>query len=147
VGGLVRFGVSLENDLLSAFDELCRKRGHASRSEALRRCIRQELAEEHAADPLMPTAGVLTLVYNHHDSDLPRRLTAIQHEAHESVTATLHVHLDSHHCLEVMALRGAGGEVRALADRLRSAKGVLQSSLSLVSMRHEGDGAHEGERA
>ena len=146
MGELARFGVSLENDLLAAFDKLCRKRGYANRSEALRHCIRRELAEENAADPLAPAAGVLTLVYNHHESDLPRRLTAIQHEAHEIVTATMHVHLDHHHCLEVMAIRGQGGEVRTLADRLRSARGVLQSSLSLAPMGYAGGGAAAGER-
>jgi CopG family nickel-responsive transcriptional regulator len=147
VGGLARFGVSLENDLLAAFDDLCRRRGYANRSEALRHCIRRELSEEHAADPLMPAAGVLTIVYNHHGSDLARRLTAMQHEAHESVTATLHVHLDPHHCLEVIALRGPGGIVRELADRLRAARGILQSSLSLAPVWHGGHADSAGNRA
>ena len=131
---LARFGVSLENDLLTAFDNLCRKRGYANRSEALRHCIRQELADEDAADPHAPVAGVLTLVYNHHESDLPRRLTAIQHEAHDAVLATLHIHLDLHHCLEVLTLRGQSGAIRQLAERLRSARGILQSALSLVAV-------------
>jgi CopG family nickel-responsive transcriptional regulator len=147
VGELARFGVSLEKDLLAAFDGLCRKRGYANRSEALRHCIRRELAEENAADPSLPAAGVLTVVYDHHGSDLSRRLTAMQHEAHESVTATLHVHLDPHHCLEVIALRGKGGVVRDLADRLRSARGILQSSLSLSPVLPDGSAASAGTRA
>lgn len=153
---LVRFGVSLERDLLTAFDEFSRKRGYANRSEALRHCIRRELAEEDASNPDMPVAGVLTLVYDHHESDLPRRLTAIQHESHDSVLATLHVHLDPHHCLEVMTLRGASARVRELADRLKSARGVLQGALSLTSMEktrtgschehHDGHNAPDGEK-
>lgn len=138
---LVRFGVSLESDLLGAFDELSRKRGYANRSEALRHLLRKELDEEAVAAPETQVAGVLSLVYDHHESDLPRRLTTMQHEAHDAVLATLHVHLDRHHCLEIMTLRGTCEIVRELAERLRSAKGVLQGSLSLTAMK-EGAG-HE----
>ncbi len=131
---LVRFGVSLERDLLEAFDELCRSRGFANRSEALRHVLRRELAENIASTPDAPVAGVLTLVYDHHDNDLPGRLTAIQHEAHSMVLSTMHVHLDENHCLETMALRGPSAEVTRLADRLRSSRGVLQSSCALTSI-------------
>lgn len=131
---LVRFGVSLESDLLAAFDELSRKRGYANRSEALRHLLRKELDEEAVTAPDLQVAGVLSLVYDHHESDLPRRLTSMQHEAHDSVLATLHVHLDRHHCLEIMTLRGRCHTVRELAERLRSTKGVLQGALSLTAM-------------
>lgn len=131
---LVRFGVSLEQDLLEAFDQFSKERGYANRSEALRHLIRKELAEKNAALPDTPVAGVLALVYDHHASDLPRRLTTIQHDAHDSVLATLHIHLDRHNCLEVMALRGTSLAVRELADKLRSAKGILQSSLALTAL-------------
>ena len=127
---LVRFGVSLEQDLLTAFDELCRRRGYSNRSEALRHCIRRELADDGAADPHGPAAGVLTLVYDHRESDLPRRLTAIQHEAHHAVLATLHVHLDPRHCLEVMTLHGSVSQVRELAEHLSATRGVLQGALT-----------------
>ncbi len=99
------------------------------------------MKEEALANPQGRCAGVLTLIYDHHDSDLPRRLTSMQHEAHSLVLSTLHVHLDSHHCLEIMTLKGMGGEVRPLADRLRSAKGVLQSALSLTTLENMDDAA------
>lgn len=131
---LVRFGVSLERDLLTAFDQHAERKGFANRSEALRHCIRRELSEEIVSDPDAPVAGVLTLVYDHHDNDLPGRLTSLQHEAHGMVLATMHVHLDEHHCLETMALRGPAAAVTELADRLRSSRGVLQSSCSLTAI-------------
>ena len=77
---LVRFGVSLERELLTAFDRHSERKGFANRSEALRHCIRRELSEEIVSDPEAPVAGVLTLVYDHHDNDLPGRLTSLQHE-------------------------------------------------------------------
>ena len=132
---LARFGVSLEQDLLTAFDELCRRRGYSNRSDALRHCIRRELADDGAADPHGPVAGVLTLVYDHRESDLPRRLTAMQHEAHHAVLATLHVHLDPHHCLEVMTLRGSALQVRELAEHLSATRGVLRGGLTITPLR------------
>ncbi len=134
---IVRFGVSLEHDLLDAFDGLIQSRGFANRSEALRHCIRRELAEEVTSEPDAPVAGVLTLVYDHHDNDLPRKLTSLQHESHNMVLATMHVHLDEHRCLETMALRGSCSEVTHLADRLRSSRGVLQSYCSLAAIKSE----------
>ena len=134
MGEIARFSVSLEQELLDEFDELCRKRGYANRSEALRHCIRRELKEEALSNPRGRCAGVLTLIYDHHESDLPRRLTAMQHETHSLVLSTLHVHLDLHHCLEIMTLKGEGKAVRELADRLRSTRGILQSALSLTSL-------------
>lgn len=131
---LVRFGVSVDAELLEAFDAMCQKRGYANRSEALRHGIRQALAEDSISTPESPAAGVLTLVYNHHDSDLPGQLTEAQHQAHHAVLATLHVHLDHDHCLEVLTLRGTAGPVRDLADTLRAMRGVQQSSFALVAL-------------
>lgn len=131
---LVRFGVSLEQDLLDAFDQLSQRRGYSSRSEALRRCLRKELDEADLALPDGLAAGALVLVYNHHDSDLPRSLTAMQHEAHDLVLATMHVHLDQEFCLEVLTLRGPVGQVQKLAERLISTRGVLKGNLSLSAI-------------
>ena len=131
---LVRFGVSLEQELLAAFDIHAKRKGFANRSEALRHCIRRELAEEIASSPEALVAGVLTLLYDHHDNDLPGRLTGLQHESHGMVIATMHVQLDEQHCLESMFLRGQASEVNALADRIRSSKGILQSSCALTAI-------------
>ena len=60
--------------------------------------------------------------------------TQLQARAGNMVLATMHVHLDEHHCLETMALRGPAAAVTELADRLRSSRGVLQSSCSLTAI-------------
>jgi CopG family nickel-responsive transcriptional regulator len=43
-----RIGVSLERGLLGQFDELIKNKGYASRSEALRDLIRDELSNTQA---------------------------------------------------------------------------------------------------
>lgn len=131
---IVRFSVSLEDELLVAFDEFCQKRGYANRSEALRHCIRRELAADKLELPQQPAAGVLTLIYDHHENDLPRQLTAMQHNAHHAILSTLHIHLDHHNCMEIMSLRGPAAQIQQIANQLRSTKGVRQSSFSLLSL-------------
>ena len=119
-----RFGVSMDEGLLSEFDALCVARGYATRSEALRDLIRDALIEERGTQEDSIVAGSLTLVYDHHKSDLTQRLTAAQHNAHHIILATLHVHLDHHNCLEVLALRGKSRDVREIAEQLLAVKGV-----------------------
>lgn len=61
-----RIGVSLEKDLLAAFDGLIAKRGYPSRSEAIRDLVRQQISEEQVANPKAMAVAAVFLVYNHH---------------------------------------------------------------------------------
>ena len=130
MGKLTRFGVSLDEELLEPFDALCAVKGYSNRSEAIRDLIRKALVAEEWQQADGQGAGTLTLVYDHHKNDLARRLTQMQHDEHDIITATLHVHLDHHNCLEVLILKGEAARVRALADKLLSCKGVKHGTFS-----------------
>lgn len=123
----------MEADLLSGFDEFCRLRGYATRSEALRDLIRDALVAEVGARDNSRVAGTLTLVYDHHKSDLTQRLTEAQHSAHDLIIAVLHVHLDHHNCLEVLALRGENKAVKSFAERILAVKGVKHGKFVLTA--------------
>jgi CopG family nickel-responsive transcriptional regulator len=56
-------------------------------------------------------------------------LTALQHSFHGAILCSTHVHLDEHNCLEVIVLRGPAEDVRAIADRLISTRGVKHGKL------------------
>ena len=128
MGKLTRFGVSLDEELLEPFDALCAVKGYSNRSEAIRDLIRKALVAEEWQQADGQGAG--TLVYDHHKNDLARRLTQMQHDEHDIIIATLHVHLDHHNCLEVLILKGEAARVRALADKLISCKGVKHGTFS-----------------
>ena len=123
MGKLTRFGVSLDEELLEPFDALCAVKGYSNRSEAIRDLIRKALVAEEWQQADGQGAGTLTLVYDHHKNDLARRLTQMQHDEHDIIIATLHVHLDHHNCLEVLILKG-------VADKLISCKGVKHGTFS-----------------
>lgn len=130
MGKLTRFGVSLDEELLEPFDALCAVKGYSNRSEAIRDLIRKALVAEEWQQADGQGTGTLTLVYDHHKNDLARRLTQMQHDEHDIIIATLHVHLDHHNCLEVLILKGEAARVRALADKLISCKGVKHGTFS-----------------
>lgn len=131
---ITRFGVSIESGLVEAFDALSKKKGFANRSDALRQCMRNALQEDANTDPDTNVSGVLTIIYDHHNSDLSKKLTSMQHAVHDVVMSNLHVHLDLHHCLEVMILNGKNHVVRELADKLASTRGILKSNLAIASI-------------
>lgn len=131
---LTRFGISIEQTLLEHFDRLITEKGYGNRSEAIRDLIRGALVEAQVAhEQTAKTVGTVTLVYDHHTRDLAERLTEHQHAHHNAVVSTLHVHLDAHHCLEVIVVRGSAGQVRRLADELIGTRGVKHGRLVLTT--------------
>jgi len=116
---IVRFGVSIEEELLEGFDALIEKKGYANRSEALRNLIRGMLLDvEVREQPDAEVVGTLTMVYDHDHGDLSNRLVDLQHQHHDRIISTLHVHIDEHSCLEVLIVRGRNDEVQQISDAL-----------------------------
>ncbi len=129
---LVRFGVSLDHHLLDDFDRLIAGKNYATRSEALRDLIRDNLVGQEW-DENKETVGTITLVYDHHVRDLTEKLTDIQHDYERLILSAMHVHLDHDHCLEVLAVRGKGREIKKVADRLIATKGVKHGKLTMTT--------------
>jgi len=132
VGKLVRFSVSIEEELLAAFDRLIRTRGYTNRSEAVRDAIRGQLVHREWEEG-EEVAGVITLLYDHHRPGIGEALTELQHHALPQVIASTHIHLDETNCLEFIAVKGEAKSISRLADRLISLKGVKHGELTATS--------------
>lgn len=128
---VVRFGVSLEKDLLEALDLYVDENLFANRSQAIRHLISNSLAENKWRCNNDVT-GSLTMLYDHHRRGIGGRLTRLQHDYHDFIISTLHFHLDHNQCMEIIAVRGKASELTALADRLRSVKGVAFARLTMT---------------
>lgn len=133
---LTRFGISIDERLLQRFDELIERKGYANRSEAIRDLIRSALVEEEWENVDQETVATVTLVYDHHTRDLSDKLTEHQHSHHEEIISTLHIHLDQHHCLEVVVIKGNASRVKRLADELIGTKGVKHGKLVATTTGH-----------
>jgi CopG family nickel-responsive transcriptional regulator len=130
MSGLVRLSMSLEKELHDNLERMLKAGRYASRSDLFRDLIRSREVDrqwEQDGDAL----GTITLVYDHDDRTLARKLTKAQHSHHGAVLATTHVHLDAHLCAEMIMVRGKASEIRELADELGHQKGVLHSALSV----------------
>ncbi len=133
MGELSRIGVAIDSDLLARFDELIAKRSYSNRSEAFRDMIREELVENAWESPDRDVIGTVTMVYDHHVRMLSDRLIEMQHEHHDLVLSTLHVHLDHRNCLEVVVVKGKASRILQLSDALISTKGVKHGRLTITS--------------
>jgi CopG family transcriptional regulator, nickel-responsive regulator len=144
---IVRFSVSLEDDLLENFDRYCTEQHFATRSEAVRQLIRDTLTTHAWESDSGDAAGTLTLVYDHHRQQLRDHLTQLQHDHTELVVSTLHAHLTHDLCLEVIVLRGPAGQLQQIASQLRGLKGVFKGELVMASAatgQHEHPPKHGG---
>ena len=133
---VVRFGISADERLLERFDALIAEKGYVNRSEAVRDLIRNALGEQQWEEGDGEAVGTVTLVYDHHTSDLAERLTEHQHTHHQEIVSTLHIHLDAHHCLEVVVLRGQAREIGRLASQLIGTKGVKHGKFVATTTGH-----------
>jgi len=130
---LVRFGVSMDRDLLVTLDRIIEHRGYANRSEAIRDLIRAEQVRQTWEGGRGPVIATLTLVYDHHVREVGQRLTNLQHDHDDLVHSTMHVHLTHRMCLEVIVMRGDPRQIERLADQLIAARGVKHGRLVATS--------------
>ena len=143
-----RVTISLDDDLLAQFDGYLKRKGYGNRSEGIRDLLRQRLEQDRLAeDKAEHAVACLSYVYNHDERDLSRRLAKSQHENHDLVLSTLHVHLDHENCLEIAVLEGHTGEVRAFAESTIAETGVRHGNLHMVptevvKTRHQHGGHH-----
>jgi CopG family nickel-responsive transcriptional regulator len=129
---IVRFGVSLEKELLDKFDRLIKEKKYSNRSEAIRDLIRENLVKREWVEG-KEVAGAITLVFDHHKRDLVNILTDIQHDFYQIIISNQHIHLDQSNCLEIIVVRGKPTEVRELANKLKSNRGVKYGALSIAT--------------
>lgn len=134
---LERISLTIDRDLMRRFDALLARTGHTNRSEAIRDLIRARLVEETWTAEDTDAVASITMVYDHEKRELADKLTETGHAHHEQILASMHVHLDRRHCLEVIALRGAPAELRHLADHMIGMKGVKHGQLAMTSAKFE----------
>jgi CopG family nickel-responsive transcriptional regulator len=123
----------MHENLLQQFDTLLSRKGYANRSEAVRDLIRDHLVEEEWREKGRGMVGTITMVYNHHTRGLSNSLTDLQHHFHNLVISTMHLHLDEDNCLEVLVVKGKVDEIKSIADKLISTRGVKHGKLTMTT--------------
>jgi CopG family nickel-responsive transcriptional regulator len=126
---LTRFSISLDVGLVRQFDAKIRADKCPTRSKAVGDLIRSCLVQKEwqAGDEV---AGAIVMVYDHHKRDIVKTLTEVQHDCHDAIISTQHIHLDHDNCLEIVAVRGTPGDVDGIVKRLKAVKGLKHVSLA-----------------
>ena len=131
-----RITISVSDEFAAELAAFMESHGYDNRSEAVRDLARLGLKKARI-DHSVAGACVATLsyVYNHETRALSKRLTETHHAHHDLQVATLHVHLDHRHCLEVAVLRGQASAVRDFARTVIAETGVKHGEINFVPVR------------
>ncbi len=130
---LKRFGVSVPEDLLERFDRLVARRRYVGRSEAIRDAMRLYLSQDDWESDRDVNLAALNIVYRHRPV-LMAKLIKMQHDAEAHVMSTVHVHLTSSHCLEILTIRGNRESIQRLADQIGGLSGIEYVRLFTFSL-------------
>ncbi len=127
-----RFSVSMDTELLAAFDHHIARKGYVNRSEAVRDMIRDMLLTSRLPDGDDPVLAVLSFLCDQRTGDAAARLRDIAIEAGDLVLGSWHTPADQDHDVVVMTLRGPSDLVQAAAERIQALRGTAHTQLTLL---------------
>ncbi len=129
---VVRFSISLPEELLQIMDKQFIDKGYASRSEFIRDLIRSKIIQEKWGDPEEQVLAVLSIVYNHHTSDLSEKMMQIQHMNIVNILCNLHIHISHEDCLEVIVLKGKTKEIQKINIEISGLRGIKVAEITKI---------------
>ncbi|MDA3043230.1 MULTISPECIES: nickel-responsive transcriptional regulator NikR [unclassified Campylobacter] len=133
---VIRFSVSLPEELFDELNSRVQSRGYPSRSEYIRDLIREKIVNDKWSEENSDKEGlgVICIAYSHHQSDLLENLIELEHHAKIDVVCTNHIHVDHDNCLETINVRGKMGEIEKFSAKIGGLKGVKFSQLVKIAI-------------
>ncbi|MEI8218398.1 MAG: nickel-responsive transcriptional regulator NikR [Elusimicrobiota bacterium] len=132
---VVRFGVSLSKDLLEQFDKIIKQKNYPTRSKALEDLMRAEVSVTEITNDTTIVVGSINMVYDHHRRELLNKLADIQHDFHDIILSSQHIHLDHHSCFETIIVKGEKKIVLELSNLIKAVKGVKDGTMQVTAYR------------
>lgn len=122
---------SIDEGLYRRFEEFVSEKKYITKSKAINDIIMDAILKKEYLSG-KEVSGIIILVYNHHKRKILDKIMDIQHENHDMILSTLHIHLDESNCLEVIVVKGNGNKIEDLRDNLKTIKGVKHCSLNIT---------------
>ena len=132
MSNVTRISISIDEDLIKRFDTLSERRGFPTRSEAVKHLIRSAFVQEEWKSGDI-VAGIITIIYDHHNPSVLRKIVAAQHDCGHVVICSQHAHLDHDNCMENIIVKGVVDTIRKLYKNLSAIKGMKHSVLSMTT--------------
>jgi CopG family transcriptional regulator, nickel-responsive regulator len=140
---LVRMGITLSSNLLDNFDEVIKKRGYSTYSEAIRDAIRKFISEYEWIDDFKGRhAGTATIIYDHKRRGLSDDLVNLQHEDFQLTRSSVNIYVGQDNFLEIIFLDGDGEKIKELSKAMTFLKRVKFSDISTISMAKKPDSSN-----
>lgn len=127
---VIRFGISIEQNLLESLDEYITENHFTNRSQAIRQLINKNLVEKKWQCNNY-VAGSIILVYDQKKRDLLNQISTILESSHSEVLSSQRFFLNEQKCLEIVAVKGIANKLTALSDKLINIKGIQHGKLSM----------------
>lgn len=131
---IIRFSVSLPENLLNELDKKVENKSYASRSEFIRDLIREQIIKDEWQEASGELIAVLTMIYNHHQNDVLSKMMQIEHDAKVDITCTTHIHINHDNCLETICLKGEAKDIEKFSNDIAGLKGVKFTKLTKTSV-------------
>ena len=120
--------ISLPDPLLVSADRIMEARGFSGRSEFIRACVRDFIAQSAPRDRPGKRTATLTLVY---PEGSERPFSKLRHEYADAVRTMIHGH-SGESCMELYVLEGTGDRLNEFADALRGTRDALQVTMAFT---------------
>jgi len=123
-----RFGVSLEEELLTALDQYVTGNNFSNRSQAIRYLIEKNLVEQKwKCDNQV--AGAVVMVYSNQKSEIRTRSAELQLQYRDVVIGVQQFILSEQNCMEIIAVKGTSRRLTELSDKFIGIKGIQHGKL------------------
>ncbi|MGI6466217.1 MAG: ribbon-helix-helix protein, CopG family [Sphaerochaetaceae bacterium] len=122
MGKLIRFGVSMESELVKQLDELTEKRHWPNRSETIRSLVRDRLALEQSKDPNSNVVATISVLFDY-KTKLDRN--PIKEYPSLKIVTNLQTHVSDNLVIKVLIVTGKSGEVESWSDKILGQKGIV----------------------
>ncbi|MGL4669607.1 MAG: nickel-responsive transcriptional regulator NikR [Methanobacteriaceae archaeon] len=127
----MRISMSLPTKLLADFDEVLKDRGYQSRSKGIRDALKDYIVRYQWMNEMEgQRIGVITVIYDHHYTNVMENLADIQHDFRSNINASMHIHMSEKHCMEVIIVQGDITEIRELTEKMMRLKGIEHVKLT-----------------
>ncbi len=141
-----RISISLSPTLLEEFDRAMGRTGFTDWSKAIQTALHSFIDDSnweknkdnknsenefHEEDI---GAGAIILLYDNHMYNQDSISTQIQHNYNDVISASTHLHLNEHNCLESIMVNGKANRIRELAKKLSENRGIKSIKVNFVSV-------------
>lgn len=126
---IIRFGVSMDTQLVTILDQLTQMHHYPNRSETIRAMVRKQALQEGTEDPDASVTATISLIF-HYKTSLTR--VPLQQFPSLRLITNLQMHLEKDIVIKILVVSGTCAEVQQWSDMVLGQKQVV-GSINIVA--------------